>query len=155
MYETSIEEALPDAVFPTKPLVVSLCDHINGVKKYNTPPKPVIVPALTNKRVRNSFVLQSHRLEQQRCRGNLDVALNRNTISLLNNMHKPSILKSRNAKMNMKRPAAEKLLTNECKQTRLTPDVNGFILHADVSESAEAPPSDGSIQEKIAMMNMK
>lgn len=155
MYQSRIEEAVPDGVFPTKPLVTSLCDQINGVKKYNTPPKPVIVPTMTNKRVRNTFVLQSHRLEQQRSRSNLDVTLNRKTISLLNNMHKPNILKCRNAKMNMKRPAAEKLLTNECKQTRLTPDVNGFILHADVSESAEAPPSDGSIQEKIAMMNMK
>lgn len=154
LHESPVQQA-PSPPLPAQPIVVSICDQNNGVKLYNTHPKPLMLPTVANRRIGNAILLHRQRLETQRCNNKLDVALNCKTISLLNNMHKPNILKCRNMKVNMKRPAAEKLSINECKQTRLTPDVNGFILHADVSESAEAPQSDNSIHEKIALMNMK
>lgn len=151
----SSPQQTPSPPLPTQPIVVSICDQNNSVKLYNTHPKPLILPTMANRKIGNTILLQSQRIEHQRCSNKIDMALNCKTLSLLNTMHKPNILKCRGMKMNMKRSAAEKLATNECKQTRLTPDVNGFILHADVSESAEAPQPDNSIHEKIALMNMK
>lgn len=149
----SSPQQAPSPPLPTQPIVVSISDQNNGVKLYNTHPKPLILPTVANRKIGNTILLQNQRLEHQR--NKIDVALNCKTFSLLNTMHKPNILKCRGMKMNLKRPATEKLPTNECKQTRQTPDVNGFILHADVSESAEAPQPDNSIHEKIALMNMK
>lgn len=139
LHEPSLQQ-VPNPPMPAQPIVVSICDQNIDVKLYNSHPKPLISPRMANRKIGNAILLQSQRLEHQRCSNKLHVALNCKTTSLLNNM---------------KRPAAEKLSTNECKQTRLTPDANGFILHADVSESAEAPQSDNSIHEKIALMNMK
>lgn len=86
--------------------------------------------SVSTRQIGGAFLLQSQRLERQR--NHVNLKLNGES----------------SVARNTKRSISEKLLNNECKQARLTPDVNGFILHADVSESAEAPHSNSSIHEK-------
>lgn len=106
-------------------------------------PKPLIMSSVSTRKIGGTFFLQNQHLERQRSEINLKL-----NCKPINTLHKPNILKCRSVRGNTKRSYPEKLINSECKQPRLTPDVNGFILHADVSESAEAPQSNSSILEK-------
>lgn len=117
---------------------------------FETHPKPLIMPSMSTRKIGGAFLLHNQRVEHQRqlSKTKVSLAINCESITLLNTIHKPNILKCRSVRKNIKRSTSEKFMSNECKQARLTPDVNGFILHADVSESAEAPQSNSPIHEK-------
>ncbi|XP_018565773.1 protein let-653 isoform X2 [Anoplophora glabripennis] len=140
-----------------------------NLKLYKTHPKPVAIPSYGTKKVGGAILLSNQHVECQRN----DILMAMNTkreavnstqgygaISLLNHTnipHRPNILKVKSAnKVNCKRPAVDKLNSvSDSKQLRLGPNVNGFILHSDISETADAPQSNNCIQEKIALLNMK
>lgn len=144
----------------TLPIQANNC---NNIKMYKSHPKPIVLPSFNTRRLGGAILLANPRLESQRnelltaLNSKRETVNNNRGISLLNhsnNPHRPNILKVKSGtKNNCKRPASDKLVTSDSK--RLVPDVNGFILHADVSETAEAPQSNNCIQEKIALLNMK
>ncbi|XP_076261103.1 uncharacterized protein LOC143196985 isoform X2 [Rhynchophorus ferrugineus] len=135
----------------------------NNLKMYKSHPKPVVVPSFGAKRVGSAILLANPCLKSQRnellktLNNKKETVNNNRGISLLNynnSPHRPNILKVKSGnKVNCKRPANDKIITSDSK--RVVPDVNGFIIHADVSETANAPQSNNCIQEKIAILNMK
>lgn len=141
----------------------------SSLKMYKSHPKPVAIPSYGTKKVGGAIILSNQRVECQRNDIRMVMNTKRETvnntqgfraISLLNHTntpHRPNILKVKSAnKVNCKRPAVDKLNSvSESKQLRLGPNVNGFILQSDISETADAPQSNNCIQEKIALLNMK
>ncbi|CAG9816466.1 unnamed protein product [Phaedon cochleariae] len=143
----------------------------SNVKMYKSHPKPAAVPNYGGKKVGGAILLLNQRVENQRNKVLMAINAKRKTvnnshsyraISLLNhnnnnnNVHRPNILKVKGVnKVNCKRSANDKLIHSDNKQMRLTPNVNGFILHSDISETADAPHSNNCLQEKIALLNMK
>lgn len=126
---------------PTQPLLVSIPVQSNNPKMYSTHPKPLQIASVSTRKIGGAFLLQNQHLERQRSEINL--TLNCESITTFNTIHNSN----ESVRRNTKRSNSEKLINNECKQARLPPDVNGFILHADVSEAAEAPHFNGTIHE--------
>ncbi|KAJ8923616.1 hypothetical protein NQ315_010195 [Exocentrus adspersus] len=140
-----------------------------NMEVYEIHPKPVSVPSYGAKKVGGAVVLSNQRVVCQRndiltaMKAKQDTVNNAQgyrAISLFNHTntpHRPNILKVKSAsRVNCKRPAVDKLNSvSDNKQLRLSPNVNGFILHSDISETADAPQSNNCIQEKIALLNMK
>ncbi|XP_060537301.1 ataxin-7-like protein 1 [Cylas formicarius] len=134
----------------------------SNMKLYKSHPKPMVLPTFGARNVGGAILLANPRIESQRkelltaIETYHETVNNHRVVSLPNHStpHRPNILKVKSsARANNKRPANDKLVTSDNK--RLVPDVNGFILHADVSELADAPKSSNCIQEKIALLNMK
>lgn len=146
---------------PNQTVYMPIPEQTN-VKMYKTHPKPISIPTFGTRKVGGAILLSNQRLETQRNDFLMAISQKRGrnhgykTVSVLNNSsHRPNILKVRSLRVNCKRPSMDKLNSGDSKQLRLTPDVNGFILHADMSETADAPQSNNCIQEKIALLNMK
>lgn len=146
----------------TQPIVVTIPVPNSGCSVYTSHPKPLAVSNCSARKVGGTLVLQNQRVDRQRYEIQMDANSRRlsNPCSLLNtHHHRPNILKNsarNNVKIcTLKRPASEKLM-NESKQIRISADgLNGFILHTEVSEGAEAPQNNNSVHEKITFLNMK
>ncbi|XP_022901226.1 ataxin-7-like protein 1 [Onthophagus taurus] len=150
----------------TQPIVVTIPVQTSGAPQYPAHPKPLVMSSSSTRKIGGTFVLQNQRIDRQR--SEIQVASNArraisNSCTIVNTHHKPNILKNsvRSGGIKtgggVKRQASDKLVNDNNKHIRLS-DVNGFILHADVSEGAEAPQTaqtNNSIHEKVAFINMK
>lgn len=129
---------------------------------YTTHPKPMSVTPRSTRKIGGQLILQNQKIDKQKNEIQMVANTRRinNPCSLLNtHPHRPNILKNSaksNVKINnLKRPTSDKLV-NESKQIRISTDsLNGFILHTEVSEAAEAPQNNNSVHEKISLLNMK
>ncbi|XP_066157907.1 uncharacterized protein [Euwallacea fornicatus] len=129
-------------------------NHLNGVRMYKSHPKPIILPNFGARKLGGAILLANRLLEDQRndLLSTIDLELKKlETVNIerglsglnhSNSPHSPNTLKGKGGvKVNCKRPATDKLTTGFSK--RLVSDVNGFIIHADVSESTDAMQYSG------------
>jgi len=144
----------------TQPIVVTIPIEGGSTPVYKSHPRPLTLATRMTRRVGSTYLLQNQRVDEQRADIELAMAVRRaNSGSTLTTFHhRPNILKNsarNNIKVSVKRNASGSLSGAEhTKHIRLN-DVNGFILHADVSESAEAPLHNNSVHEKVTFLNMK
>ncbi|XP_017786069.1 PREDICTED: ataxin-7-like protein 1 isoform X2 [Nicrophorus vespilloides] len=138
---------------------------------YTSHPKPLSMITRTARKVGTTFMLHHKHLYHQRneilgiARQNLPDSP---TSQLPNQPSKSGAQKntsnksqSSTVKVSVKRSPSERL-TNESKHIRLN-DVNGYILHADVSESSESATTSTSqlhnnavvIHDQVTIVNMK
>ncbi|XP_018322713.1 flocculation protein FLO11 isoform X2 [Agrilus planipennis] len=157
---------LPALTVPltTQRVLLTIPGHLSAIQMYSCHPKPLSMPTPVTRRVGGSFILRNQRLEKQKneiqmAKCNMITSPSYKTFSVLNMHHKPNILKNNprgsNKIQGIKRTTNDKSVSLEHKQSRLTSDVNGFIIHADVSESAEIPQSNNCLQKKLTIFNMK
>ncbi|KAJ8986282.1 hypothetical protein NQ317_009992 [Molorchus minor] len=162
----SPQSAMSPPLTSNQSVLLTIPSQQSSMNMYKSHPKPVVIPFYSTKKVGGAVLLSSPQVECQRSDILSTMNTRRETVnnsqgyrSLLNHTaspHRPNILKSKNSnKTNGKRPATEKLNANDSKQLKLSPNVNGFMAQSDVSESADAPQSNNTIQEKIALLNMK
>ncbi|KAJ8939968.1 hypothetical protein NQ318_006149 [Aromia moschata] len=159
----SPQSAMSPPLTTNQSVFLTIPNQQPNLKMYKSHPKPVGIPTYGTRKVGGAILISNQQIECQR--NDILMAINAKegdgyrAISLLNHTnspHRPNILKVKSVnKANCKRPATDKLNTSDNKQLRIGPNVNGFILHSDISETADAPQSNNSIQENIAMLNMK
>ncbi|KAK9890123.1 hypothetical protein WA026_008932 [Henosepilachna vigintioctopunctata] len=112
-----------------------------NVKMYKSRPKLASIPLYGARKIGGAIVISKQKL------------ISYKPTSLLNNSHRLNVLKSKNNRINLK-SVSDKNITNDVKHIRLSSDVNGFIIHADVSESNE--DQQNSIHDgNISLMNIK
>lgn len=122
----------------------------------------MILPTYGARKVGGAILSSNQRLEYQR--NDIQLAITTKRMASSSNCKAASyvppqrslLLKTKGiSKVNCKRASTEKNSTSDSKQIKLAADVNGFILHTEMSEVAEAPQPNHCIQENINLLNMK
>ncbi|XP_063928638.1 ataxin-7-like isoform X2 [Zophobas morio] len=148
----------PNGYFLTMP------ETSTNIKLYKSHPKPTILPTYGSRKVGGAILGSNQRLEYQRNDIQMAITTKRMAASSTNckstsyNVppQRSILLKTKGInKVNCKRSSTEKLSASDGKQIKLAADVNGFILHTEMSEVAEAPQPNHCIQENINLLNMK
>lgn len=128
--------------------------HTNGIRMYKSHPKPIILPNFGARKLGGAIILANPLLDDQRNNLLTTIDLKLETVNIerglsglnhSNSPHRPNILKGKGSvKVNCKRPASDKLITGDSK--RLVPDVNGFILETDVTETGDGLQYSGDTE---------
>ncbi|KAL3290343.1 hypothetical protein HHI36_023687 [Cryptolaemus montrouzieri] len=138
-------------------LYFTIPEQLN-VKMYKTRPKLGSLPMYGARKIGGAIVISKQELVNRR--KDILTAINAKhkpndilsgykSISLLNNSHRLNILKTKNNKLNIKKP--EKNMGNDVKHIRLSSDMNGFIIHNESNEDQQNSIHDG----KLSLMNIK
>ncbi|CAG9759386.1 unnamed protein product [Ceutorhynchus assimilis] len=126
-------------------IIIPVQNQNSCLKMYKTHPKPVGHPNFGTRKLGGALLLANPLADDQRndlvstIDFQLDTVNTERGLSGLNHTNSP------NRKGGMKRPATDILATSDSKRHT---DINGFMLHADISESAEAPQLQGETTVK-------
>ncbi|KAL1493180.1 hypothetical protein ABEB36_011286 [Hypothenemus hampei] len=136
---------------PARKQTIIPVSSTNGIKTYKSHPKPIVLPNFGARKLGGAVLLGNPLLEDQRNDLLTTIDFELETVNIerglsglnhSNSTHRPNILKGKGGiKVSCKRPATDKLITTDCK--RLVSDVNGFILHADVTETMDSTHFSG------------
>ncbi|XP_044765855.1 uncharacterized protein LOC123322080 [Coccinella septempunctata] len=129
------------------------------VKMYKTRPKLGTYPSYGSRNIGGAIVISKQKLVNQR--KDILSAINTKHIAhdILSNYnksisHRINVVKAKTNKVNFRKSPFDKCQTNDLKHLRLSPDVNGFIIHADVPDGND-DQQNSMHNGKITMMNMK
>lgn len=135
------------------------------VKMYNSQPKPITFPSFGGKKIGGAILFSKHQLELQRNDLLMTIDSNadssgsfesyRTSINNPNVFYKSNILKNKNfsKSSSSKRSVPEKNNTDS-KKVKYSSNLNGFLIHSKISETADAPSSN-LMNDKITYLNMK
>ncbi|EFA10966.2 uncharacterized protein LOC100142225 [Tribolium castaneum] len=126
-----VEAPQPANSPPPNGYFLAMPESSSNIKLYKSHPKPTILPAYGARKVGGAILSSNQRLEYQRNDIQMAISTKR------------------------KRASTVKLSASDSKQIKLAADVNGFILHTEMSEVADAPQPNHCIQENINLLNMK
>lgn len=138
-----------------------------NVKMYTSHPKPITLPSYGVKKIGGAMLLSKQQLELQRNNLLMTISSNANTgnniesyRTSLNNsgvLYKTNILKSKNNNKsnNYKRSISEKLNSSDTKHMKYSPNLNGFLIHSTISETADAPLSNVMMNDNMPYFNIK
>ncbi|XP_045481355.1 uncharacterized protein LOC123685638 [Harmonia axyridis] len=162
-----IKEDLVCVDTPEEPITPTECSHQLyltipeqlTVKMYKTRPKLGSYPSYGARNIGGAIVISKQKLINQR--KDILSAINSQHIAndILSNYnksfaHRINVIKTKNNKINFRKSSCDKSQNNDIKHLRLSPDVNGFIIHTDVSDGNEE--QQNTIHNgKLSMMNIK
>jgi hypothetical protein len=164
--ENSVFVEAPQRIHSPPPngYFVTLPEPSSNIKLYKSHPKPTILPTYGARKVGGAILSSNQRLEYQRSDIQMAISTKRMATSSANCKtasytvppQRSILLKTKGInKVNCKRSSTDKISASDSKQIKLAADVNGFILHTEMSEVAEAPQPNHCIQENINLLNMK
>lgn len=160
------QTAISPPITTNQSVFVGIPNNIN-VKMYNSHPKPITLPSFGAKKIGGAMLLSKHQLELQRnnlllaisCNINIGSSIDSHRSSLNNSnvLYKSNILKNKNTNKSnsCKRSMSEKSNNSDNKQMKYSSNLNGFLIHSTISETADAPSSNMLMNDKMTFLNMK
>lgn len=160
------QSATSPPITTNQSVFLGIPSNIN-VKMYNSHPKPITLPSFGAKKIGGAILLSKHQLELQRnnlllaISSNVNIGssidIHRSSLNNSNALYKSNILKNKNTSKsnNCKRSMSEKINNSDSKQMKYSSNLNGFLIHSTISETADAPSSNMLMNDKMTFLNMK